>query len=1183
MTRGTLALLTFLVTMVTMVSGTAQAKFVSLYNHPDLEWYSIETDHFVVHYPVSKRDLEAGNDHYLTAEWSGRKMADAAEEIWAPMCAEFNYYLKEKVHVVVLNQMDDLTGFTIPSWDWIEISANPGGTFYRSRGRMEWFSDVFVHEFAHVVSLKANAAMAEGNGGVIIGGLYQDGINRPIPGQDSVTQVNSLAFGADMRLMDGDSVFWTEGGAEFWSDNTGYNWWTTSRDQNIRTTVLEDRLLEYDEWHNRSFKRGWGDSERYYQQGYSFGLYLRQRFGDQTYARFAVEHGRRWRWDWVTVIEDVLGIDAETLYWDWRNYVTERYQAQYAEVKQRGEVAGMEITGWGEWDFQSPKDRDKWFEKKQWEREQEKEATGTYLYEPRVSSDGRYYGANVRGRVTIFAKSDDQIPAFTGYRPLDRKRLEQSGFLSTSFPANYEHGWDFVPGKEAVVVTGNEHTLSPFALDLFNIRPEFDGYDWNQLYYFEMPLKERLWGNRRVEMRKRSTFLKKHTIIPQRTYKKIPNTLRGADPAVSPDGTRIAYFEYTDGVLNLVTIGLDGSDKKHLTHFDDGTWLQKVDWSPDGKQLVFGIFKNYQQNLYVVNADGSNLRAIMQDSWEELDAHWSADGRIYFSADPDGIFNVYSYDVASGRFTQLTNVIGGASTPQITAEGNLIYTMFTAHGWKLYGLARDEFLNASADHHFITDFDDDDVSDAMAYRDDLSFYAASTTKYKPLKSLIAPTAVPIFRLESNARSNLGLEGGGQIFVQDLVELHQVWSTMMLGEDSVFAGGYTYQGWYPNLTLYGVYYRGKYTRGFMLDEDDDPDTKDDQSIWEIKTGQSQMFGVASLEFPFNDAWTLGVTGSYLQFHVRGASDSKWEPYMYAYEAQAYLNYSNVSSYWARSANLTRGRAIQASGTRGFTDITYPALGGVAIDDGQVLDAYQYNRYEVNWTENIKLPHFWGIPFLKEAQSRGHVFQLDTSFGYIDRNVDTNDEFRAGGQHPYYVNYQSIRPNTQFAGYPGWSLSGETMAIMNLAYRFPLDAHTTWRWGPFTTSGIYMQMGGSAGNLWSYRPPKDENKSYRSLYDDRIAYNPDDIVREIPFVDVAYKNGNRMLYDAFAEIRVASVFRDGFAWNSFVRLAYGFNEIRGYGDVDGDGIFDTSESGVGDELSSETEPAGWRIYLGLGTGW
>jgi len=316
-------------------------------------------------------------------------------------------------------------------------------------------------------------------------------------------------------------------------------------------------------------------------------------------------------------------------------------------------------------------------------------------------------------------------------------------------------------------------------------------------------------------------------------------------------------------------------------------------------------------------------------------------------------------------------------------------------------------------------------------------------------------------------------------------------------------------------------------------------------------------------------------------VRGVSDPDWSPYMYNYDLQGFATFDNVRA--SAAGNVTSGRAVVLSGSRGWTDITNPTLGGVAIDDGQVLDEYGFNKWALEWTEHIRLPTFGGIPFLKEGRSRGHVIQFDTQLGYIGRNVDVNDEFRAGGRHPYFVNQGSIQPNTQFAGYPGWSLSGETMAIFNLAYRFPLNAHTHWRWGPITTQGIFMQMGGTAGNLWSFRPPADPNKSYRSLYDDRVAYDEADIRREIPFVDVAYKNGNRMLYDAFTEIRVASVFREGFRWNSFLRLAYGFNEIRGYGDVDGDGIWDTSENGLGDELSTETEPSGWRIYLGIGTGW
>ena len=119
-----------------IASPPAEAKFAFDYNHPDLNWYTIETEHFFVHYPVSKKTREEGNEHYLTGEFAARKSAEVAEEMWAPICELFDYYLKEKVHIVLLNQSDQLEGFTIPSWDWVEISANVGGYFWRVRG--EW-------------------------------------------------------------------------------------------------------------------------------------------------------------------------------------------------------------------------------------------------------------------------------------------------------------------------------------------------------------------------------------------------------------------------------------------------------------------------------------------------------------------------------------------------------------------------------------------------------------------------------------------------------------------------------------------------------------------------------------------------------------------------------------------------------------------------------------------------------------------------------------------------------------------------------------------------------------------------------------------------------------------------------------------------------------------------------------
>ena len=128
----------------------------------------------------------------------------------------------------------------------------------------------------------------------------------------------------------------------------------------------------------------------------------------------------------------------------------------------------------------------------------------------------------------------------------------------------------------------------------------------------------------------------------------------------------------------------------------------------------------------------------------------------------------------------------------------------------------------------------------------------------------------------------------------------------------------------------------------------------------------------------------------------------------------------------------------------------------------------------------------------------------------------------------------------------------------------------------------QVMGSAGNLWSFTAPTDPADYYRNEYGERVARDASTVKREIPFVDTAYKNGNYLLYDAGAELRLSASLFSQSQWNSFLRVVYGFNTVKGYGDVNGDDVQDTTNNAIGDELSNEVEEPGVRVYLGLGTG-
>ncbi len=1160
-------------------------KFVFQSNHPDLDWYTIETEHFMVHYPVSK-DLSEDNPHPINPVWSARKIAKISEEMWAPMCAEFNYYLKEKIHVVLLDQPDYLTGFTIPAWDWIEISANPGGYFYRMRGRMEWFSDVMVHEFAHVVSLKANSPFAEGTGGILIGGLYTDGIS-------------NTASGAEVVIGDSPPFWWTEGGAEYWSDNAGYNWWSSSRDMNIRTSVLEERLLTYDEWVTRIEKRDWGDGERGYQQGYSIALYMRERFGDETYAQFALESQKGFHGDWEKVIEDVLGIPLKQLYDDWVAYLTERYTAVYDRVKAEGEVEGrdLNINGRAPWEYTSAKGRDKWLDNEPRDREDKKEATSTWNLEARISADGRWWGSNNRARIEVSEIPREEVfSAFNGGRAWnDPEEAIRVAEMSHSFRTEFMHGWDFIPGQDAFVHTGNEQFYGNYYLGKLGGKPDLDGYNWKQLWIVDLaPHEAEEHGVvfetiKPPEMRK---IVGGGRPILEENRRPIPNTLRGSDPAVAPNGEELVYFEYGDGGTNLVRINLDGTEKTYLTDWNDGTWLQRADWSPDGQQIVVAVFRNFQQDLYILNRDGSDLRPITWDSHEEQDAYWHTDGNIYFSADPDSIFNIYRFEPDTGVITQLTNVIGGAECPLVTPDGNLVYTNFTAHGWKLYGVDRNEFFAQDASEDFVVDIPEEEVASVFAFTEDLSMFEELTHPYKTGASLMPPTGVPILRIDNDSQTDWNIQAGFQTYAQDFAEFHNVFAQILVGQTIDALAGWTYHGWHPDLFVFARRLVGKSNFGYLLDEDEDPTTTDDKSLYDFKQNYAYTLVAGGLSYPLGDYITADVFLFGMDVGFRGLSDSGFERYLQRGTSSVSLTYNKGTSYRSR-LNPRGARVVNFSYTRGLTNVVYESSYGVVVDDGEKLSQYGYNGFEFRWTEHLPVPDL--LNRWRDKTEGDTTLQIDFQFGFIDRNVMGWDEFRAGGRHPYYWGQGAFQPNSFFAGYPSGALSGETLAIVNLAYRFPVITKMNKKVGPMYFYDIYGQIMGTAGNLWSYRPPSEAGSFYTNRYDDRIAYDPEDIQREVPFKDFSYKNSpqecttknlgcNYLLFDVGAELRIgASLFNRG-SWDSFVRVAYGFNDIRGSsGDVDGDGAIDASDSALGDSLSNEVEQGALRVYVGIGTGW
>ena len=84
----------------------------------------------------------------------------------------------------------------------------------------------------------------------------------------------------------------------------------------------------------------------------------------------------------------------------------------------------------------------------------------------------------------------------------------------------------------------------------------------------------------------------------------------------------------------------DGSGVRRLT--DNSAEDDSPAWSPDGRQLAFTSYRDGDWEIYVMNADGSDVRRLTDNSaWDDSPA-WSPDGRwIAYASDRDGDDEIY--------------------------------------------------------------------------------------------------------------------------------------------------------------------------------------------------------------------------------------------------------------------------------------------------------------------------------------------------------------------------------------------------------------------------------------------------------------------------------------------------------------------------------------------------------------
>ena len=96
-------------------------------------------------------------------------------------------------------------------------------------------------------------------------------------------------------------------------------------------------------------------------------------------------------------------------------------------------------------------------------------------------------------------------------------------------------------------------------------------------------------------------------------------------PAWSPDGRQIVFASGRSDDAEIYVMNADGSDVTQLTHNS----TEDIDpaWSPDGRQIAFVSFLDGDDQILVMNADGSDITQLTHNSTRDSNPAWSPDGR----------------------------------------------------------------------------------------------------------------------------------------------------------------------------------------------------------------------------------------------------------------------------------------------------------------------------------------------------------------------------------------------------------------------------------------------------------------------------------------------------------------------------------------------------------------------------
>jgi tricorn protease len=141
----------------------------------------------------------------------------------------------------------------------------------------------------------------------------------------------------------------------------------------------------------------------------------------------------------------------------------------------------------------------------------------------------------------------------------------------------------------------------------------------------------------------------------------------------SPDGRKIAFISDMSGEEELYVIDQDGSGEPQQITKDDHMMLYWPEWSPDSRRIAFG---DKEGRLWVVELASQRRVQVADEARGQIfDYNWSPrSGHLAFSmSDPSGFNSLYIWDVDGAKLHRVTGPMFNEFSPAWDRDGDYLY------------------------------------------------------------------------------------------------------------------------------------------------------------------------------------------------------------------------------------------------------------------------------------------------------------------------------------------------------------------------------------------------------------------------------------------------------------------------------------------------------------------------------